>query len=186
MIATTTTLEQIEIACKTYAETRDELRKAMQALQDQVRELSAQHRPEILAALDQAVNARLALESLVESAPSLFVKPRTKQLHGIKVGFRKNEGRVEFATSEERTITLIREKLPELAETLIKTTESVRKSNVKDELGASDLAAIGCSLVGAKDELVVAAADTDTDRLIQAMVAADSLGADLVAKAAAI
>jgi hypothetical protein len=180
-----TTIEQIEQGCKTYAEARAELRSAMTALQDEVRAINEKHRPAILAAIDLAVNARLALLVQVESGAALFTKPRTRQLHSIKVGFRKLPGRVEFAESEERTIELIRKKLPDLEADLVQIKASVRKANAA-ALDAKQLAAIGCSLLDAGDEVVVAATDTDIDRLISAMASDASMGPDVLQKAGAI
>ncbi len=171
----------VEDNCRFYADARAELRAVMTAMQAEVREVGERFRDRMQAALDQAVNARALLESTVKREAALFGEPRTRQFHGVKVGFRKLPGKIVF-DDEARVIARVRDQLPELEPALIQVEESVRKNAVIG-LDAKQLAAIGVSLVDAGDELVLKAADTDLDKLIKALSADDTMTEEMVTKA---
>jgi tetratricopeptide (TPR) repeat protein len=179
-----TPLEQIESACGFYSSARDALRRALEAIRAQVNAITEAARPELLAALDEAANARTALESLVEAYPELFDRPRTRQMHGIKVGYRKLPGAVQI-DDEARTIELIRKRLPAKADALIATIEKVRKEAVA-QLDAREISAIGAILIATGDEVVIRAADTDIDRLLKGLTSDESIASELLARAAVV
>lgn len=176
-----TPLEQIEEAAKFYAEARTELAGEMDALNTEIKALQAKHRSALIAMLDQAVNARAGLEALLNEHPSQFKKPKTRQMHGIKCGFRKAPGKVTFADDEAKVIARIREHLKPKAKLLIATKESVRK-DVLSDLKADELASIGVSITDCGDEVFVKACDTDLDKLIKGLIKDDEFGADLIAQ----
>lgn len=172
-------LECIESAALYYADARAELGAEVDALRSRIKAAQAEHRPELIARLDQAANARGALEVLLLGHAGLFEKPKTRQMHGIKVGFRKLPGKVEYADGEDRVIERIRELLRGKARTLIAVKESVRKDLLAD-LAAADLAAIGASIIDCGDEVVIKAIDSDLDKLLKGLVADEDFARDLL------
>ena len=112
---------------------------------------------------------REALRDALADSPELFVKPRTRALEGIKVGFRKLPGRFEMA-DEGRTIKRIRERMPEREDEFVRVKESVDRAALK-KLATGELARIGVTLVETGDEVVIAVAKTDLlDKLVEALL----------------
>ncbi len=106
------------------------------------------------------------LHSAIEGGPHLFIKPRTITLHGFKIGFSYSKGKLVIA-DEETTIKLLRKKFPELAEALIRTEEEVNKDGVKTlGLAEKQLSALGMSIDGAGDGVLIDRAAGDIEKLI--------------------
>jgi hypothetical protein len=89
-------------------------------------------------------------------------------LHGVQVGFEKGKGTISFGDADQ-VVALIEKKLPDLADTLI----AVKKAPIKKavaQLSAAQLKAIGCSITGAEDRVVVRAVDSAVDKLVAALL----------------
>lgn len=172
--------ERIEKATLWFSKAREELRTKMNTVQAELRDVAEQHRLEMIALLDQATNAREELASLLEANASLFDSPRTVNHHGIKVGFQKQQGKVEFK-DEPEVIKRIKQALPELVDTLIEPSESVRKDAMK-KLTVQQLAAVGASLVGAGDAIVIKATDDAIDKMLKGLASDSVFGEDLTKK----
>jgi hypothetical protein len=90
-------------------------------------------------------------------------------LHGVRVGFAKGKGRIEYEDAD-KVVALIDKKLPELADELVRTERKPLKSAL-ERLTVQQLRAIGCTVEEAGDRVVVRAEDTDIDRLVTALLA---------------
>ena len=164
-----TTLTEIETLCRRYAEELN----ALDALTERIQYARRKAVHDKLQALKQCVSRVSAckdeITDALASAPALFEKPRTRSFDGIKVGFRKQKGKVVL-DDEPATILRIRERLPvEQAELLIRIKESVVKEAVND-LTAADLKRLGIRLTQDTDEPVINAARTDLDKLVDALL----------------
>ena len=84
------------------------------------------------------------------------------------MGYRKQPGRVEC--DEAKAIARIRERLPERAPELVRVKESLDKTALR-KLGGRELAAIGVRVAEVDDEVVVAGAPDDLDKLVDALLA---------------
>ncbi len=109
-----------------------------------------------------------ALRTAIKSSPDLFVKPRTVAVDGVKVGLRKQVGALAVS-DEARAIELLRKRLPALADTLIATRETLDRKALR-KLPAADLARIGVTIGDPTDEVVIAAAESDVDKLVDALL----------------
>jgi phage host-nuclease inhibitor protein Gam len=165
-------LREIETATHHYAAKRDELRAIAGRCKAEIDAIRERYRAEIRAAASDAAAARDDLALLIDRHRDLFKSPRTRLFSGIKVGLRKTPGRVEFADTK-RVLELIRRKLPELADRLIRVKEEPNREAIK-ELEPRQLAAIGASLVATGDEIVIAHARDEIDALIDALTAEDA------------
>jgi hypothetical protein len=174
--------EAIDRAASAYAGARDELRQALLTLREEIARVSDTHRPGIIAALDQAVNTREHLRGLIDAHRAVFDHPKSQQLHGIKVGLRKQPGKLTFG-DEHAVIQLIRKKLPSKADGLIQVSESIVAAAVK-ALPANELAAIGCSITDVADEVIVDAVQGEIDKLLSAITSDAATGTDDFKRAA--
>lgn len=172
-------MEAIESKAKVYAAARERLAESVNALNAAIAALQRDHLPGIKRQLGRAFEAENALQALVQANPHLFTKPRTVVLHGVKVGYEKGVGGIEFDDGDQ-VVALIRKKLPELADVLIVTKESPVKKAL-NQLTVQQLKAIGCTVREAGDRVVVRAVDSAVDKLVTAMLKgiSDQLAQDL-------
>lgn len=174
----TVTMTTIEERARYYAACRDDLGSRIHELEAEITAIRERYRQALLETLRSHKQAEDDLRATLEAAPHLFTKPRTRVLHGIKVGFQKGKGGLKIA-DESATIKLIRKHCAEQVDALIKTTEKP----IKDALANLDdttLKKLGVQVVGVCDVVVIKATDGDLEKLIKALQGDDGLddGAD--------
>jgi hypothetical protein len=161
-------MKSIEILAKHYAQHRELLSERVIELEDEIGAIKRRKLPGIRIAVQDALKAKKELEGAIATMPGLFDRPRTQILHGIKVGFRKAKGVIAW-TDPARVVALIKKHLADQAEVLIKTTETPVKDAIA-QLSAEDLKRIGCTVTATSDQVVVAPADSDVDKLVDALL----------------
>lgn len=168
-------IEEIEVIAKAYAEAYDALRLEVRALEAAVVLLKARRLPKIRQYAAAAANAKAELEAAVDAGRPLFKRPKTRILHGIKVGLQKGKGKISFDDAAA-VIKRIRAKLPRKAKALIKVTETPVKAAL-GQLSADELKKIGVTVHDAEDQVVAAPTDSDIDKLVDALLSASGDGA---------
>lgn len=163
-----TSLGEIETAVRKFAAARQELGDLVGELNEKIEALKRQRLTEIKRAVARAAERQSEVHNLVEGAPELFVKPRTFVLHGIKIGFQKGKGGIEFS-DPDRVCELIRKHLPDQEEALIRTKESPNKEAL-GLLPVADLKRIGCNVAEADDQVVIKATDSEVDKIVTALL----------------
>lgn len=131
--------------------------------------ITRQFRGAIDAAAAEEAEALAELQSLVEAAPALFVKPRSITVDGVKAGYRKEEDSLDW-NDEQAVIARIENLLPESADLLIRTETTL----VKDALGQlsdAHLQRIGVRKVLGADKAFVAIGESDLDKLVKTILA---------------
>ncbi|SDH89939.1 host-nuclease inhibitor Gam family protein [Roseospirillum parvum] len=167
----TTTLGDIEDLTRRYAAARDTLGCAVQELEDEVAVIRRRRLPRIRQLVAAAAEARSRLSAAIELAPQLFQKPRTLVLHGVKVGFAKGKGRLEFADGQ-KVVELIRKHYPDRAEQLIQVRESPVKGAL-NQMTVAELKRIGVTVIESGDEVVIRPTDSEIDKLVEALLRDD-------------
>lgn len=163
------TLTEIEGFTAAYADRRRALVEAMQALERDVAMVRTMHVPLIRGLVVVVAALQDELATMIETSPELFERPRTRVMHGVKVGLTKAKGTVEW-DDEAAVIRRIRSQLPaEQAEMLIRVRESVHKPAVYD-LTAGDLKRLGIRIVDDGDVPVIRTTDGDIDKLVAALL----------------
>lgn len=163
-----TSLAEITDLARDLAQSRRSLSQAVGLAQAAIDEVKTRHLHLIETLASQAGEDFDELYAAVEASADLFKKPRTRELHGIKVGFAKGKGRIEWADAGQ-VVKLIRRHLPDQADLLIKSTEAPVKSAL-NSLPAADLRRIGVTVTEAGDRVVVTPVDGDLDRLVAALL----------------
>lgn len=168
---TDTGLLGIEQHCAAYRSRRDTLRMLAAQVNDAIEAIKRQHLTGLRAALAEVAAAESALREAVQASPAeLWRRARTRVVHGVKVGWSKARGRVEF-DDEAKVIERMRRLLPaEQASLLIRVRESVHKPAVYDLTGA-DLRRLGISVSDDCDSVVVKDIESELDRALQALLA---------------
>lgn len=163
----------IEERTRYFAACRDDLGVRIKALEDEITALREKHRAGLLEALRAHKAAEDDLRIALAAAPSLFDKPRTRVLHGIRVGFQKGKGGLEIA-DEEATVKLIRKHCPDKFDALVKVSEKPIKKALQN-LEAGLLKKLGVNILDTGDVIVLASTDGDLDKLIKALAGDDGL-----------
>ena len=171
-------VSSLEAAARAFAVAHGRLTERVRRLTARVDELQHQATPEIKARADELTAAAGTLRAAIEDNPRAFVRPKTRVIAGVKVGFRKMRGQVSFV-DEGKVIERIRARLPtEQAYMLIRVRESVDKTALAD-LELTDLRRIGVSVTADEDVVVIDAGEKDVARFVRALIKAsgeDSVG----------
>lgn len=164
-----TTLAEIERRTKTYADARARLAHEVQSLNDSIEALKRGALPAIKKAVAVAACRETELKFCIETAPHLFEKPRTQIFHGIKVGFRKGTGGIDWE-DDEKVVALIRKHFPKAqADLLIKTKEKPIAKALAD-LDVAELKRIGCTVEDTGDVVYVKPTDSEVDKVVNALL----------------
>jgi hypothetical protein len=163
-------IERIDARAHILANYRADLADLVTEIEAAKRAIVTAYRRKLREAFNRAAAAQSELHAEIAAAPELFEKPRTITLHGLKLGYQKGKGKVVIA-DEARTIALIKKHLdPEVAETVIKTEESVIRKAAAN-LPASDLKRVGIEIEDTTDEVVIRPADSELDKLLDRLLA---------------
>jgi len=162
------TIDTIERLTKAHAEHRAELAERVAALDEELRAAKARYLRSIRGAVLRAKESRLELHNAIDAARELFERPRSRILHGIRVGLQKGKGKVAYEDADQ-VVALIKKRLPDQADVLIATEEKPVKSALVN-LSADDLMRIGCKIEGTGDEVLIKPADSEVDKLVAALL----------------
>lgn len=154
----------IDGLAKRYAAKRSDLADRVQAYEEALRRLQITWAPVIKERAAKAAEAQGELEAEIRGRPDLFIKPRTMTLHGIKLGFQKGKGVIDWA-DDEKLAERIEKNHPEQYDVLVKTTHKpIAKALAA--LSVADLRKLGCQVEETGDAVYIKAADTEIDKLV--------------------
>lgn len=163
------TLQEIEQTTKPLAQAREALVNTVADLNAEIDSAKRRCLPRLRKQVQKVSEHHATLTAAVEAAPELFVKPRTVVFHGIKLGYQKNKGSTTF-DDEQKSIELIKKKLPDLADKLIVQTEKISKSALA-QLSVAQLKSIGATVVESTDQVLIKPTDSAVDKMVSALIA---------------
>jgi hypothetical protein len=163
-----TTLSDIDRRARLYADARENLAAIVTALTGAIETLKRDALPDIKRAVARAAEHHDALAALIESAPEFFAKPKTLTLHGIRVGYAKAKGKIEWDDADA-VVAAIQRYLPDQAEALIRWTARPLREAI-NQLDVADLKRIGCRVVDTGDQIVIKPVDSEVDKLVDALL----------------
>lgn len=138
------------------------------ALEADLEAVKRKHLPALKRQAGVVANRQAELQASIESAPGLFVKPRTITINGIKVGYTASVGSITW-DDDATVIALIRELRKKEAAILIDTTEKPSKSALKT-LKPDELKELGCRIEGDGDVVVLSRVAGDVEKLVNKLV----------------
>lgn len=162
------TLADIEEKAKAYAARRALLAERLTALDAALTAVKKTHLKELKRHVALTAETQVALRNAIDSARDLFDKPKTRILHGIKVGLRKGKGKMEWE-DDATLVALIKRKFPDHTNELLITTEKPSATGLED-LDAAELRKLGVTVEDAGEQVVVKAVETDIERLVKALL----------------
>lgn len=161
-------IAEIENLTRKYADTRKELSSKVDSLQEEIDRLKKQKLPGIRTALARAVEAEAKLKTAIDINPALFIKPRTQIFHGIKVGFQKGKGIINWKNAEA-VVKLIRRHFADRVDELTRTKVEPDKTAL-NKLSAEDLKKIGVTVKEAGDEVFIKPVDGEVEKIVNALL----------------
>jgi hypothetical protein len=164
----TNPLYPIEQRAKVYVDARAAVAAIVNELNDGIEALKRSHMKELKRCINAAAEQHDKLKSLIEERPELFVKPRTVVMHGVKLGYAKGKGSVEFDDAE-RLAARVRKHLPEQFDVLVATTHKPLKAALA-LLTAAELKKLGVTVEGTDDVVVIKPTDSSVDKLVTALL----------------
>jgi len=162
-----TTMEEIEKLAKAYAGARDELSERANTLREEQEAIKRRRLQGIKNSIDRVLAAHDELHAALKDNPGLFDKPKTRILHGIRLGWMKQRGKLSIA-DEAACVAALRKLFGEEADAYIKTTEKPIVAALQN-LPGSDLKKIGASITEDVDAVMIKPVDDAIDKLIDAL-----------------
>lgn len=162
------TIAEIEAKAKSLASARQMLSGFVTSLNEEIEDAKRRYLHHIKNAVNRAAQRHEELRDAIEASPELFESPRTVVLHGIKLGYRKGAGGIDW-DDDERTADLIKKHLPKQFDVLVKTTRKPQKKALSS-LDVADLKRIGCTVEGTSDVVVIKATDSEVDKIVTALL----------------
>lgn len=164
------TLSDIESRAKRYSEAREKLTALCAELNAGLDALKRNALPDIKRAIARASEHEAQLRALIEAAPDLFTKPKSLVFHGIKLGYQKGKGKIEWDNAEQ-VIKLIKKHFPDQADVLIVTRETPAKDALNN-LSAADLKKLGISITEGGEAVFIRPTDSAVDKMVDALLKA--------------
>jgi len=162
------TLNEIEGLTKSYASARQQLGEKVHQMKDELTVIERKYLAMIKRTVAVVKTYEAELKAAIEKSPEQFKTPKTRILYGIKVGFRKQKGSLDWA-DDEIVIKLIKKHFPEMEDVLIKKTEKPAKDGLAS-LSAQELKKLGVELKETGDAVVVEPTDSEVDKLVKALL----------------
>ena len=163
-------MQEIERRAKALAEVREKLSAIVTELNAGIEALHRAQMPAMRRVVANMAERHDDLKAWIELNPELFIKPRTVVLHGIKLGYAKGKGSVEFDDADQ-VVRLIEKHHPDQFDVLVR----VEKTPVKDalaQLSAAELKKLGVKVEGTSDVVVIKPTDSAVDKTVKALMKA--------------
>lgn len=165
------TINEIEQYTKDFADAREKLSTSARQLEDVIEKIKRRRLPIIKMHIKNVLAKQDILKAALEASQALFEKPKTKILHGIKVGFKKAKGKLEWA-DDDVVVKLIKRHFPEQVDILVKTTEKPIKDALAN-LPAADLKKLGITVHDTGDAVVIKSTDSEIDKFVESLLKED-------------
>ena len=158
----------IDLLARQYADAQTDLDTQINDLRHVIDMSVRDAWPALRAATTRAAGRYEALLASVTDARDVFEKPKTKILHGVRVGYRKAKDSIQVLNADN-TCALIEKHLPDQVDVLISTTKKPVMAGL-EQLDDEQLRKIGCKRVAGRDEPIAALAETELDKVVAALM----------------
>ena len=162
------TLHSIEFLALVYSERRAILSGFLHALERELAGLKKRHQKQLQIEVRATAEAKAKLHAAIESAPGLFERPKTRVLHGIKVGYRKGPGGLDWE-DDDRVVERLKEQFGKKAVDYLIVKEKPSAEALED-LDAAVLKKLGVTVEDTGEQVVVKAVETDLERLVKTLL----------------
>ncbi len=166
------TLKEIEELTGKYADARGALSQRVRVLEGKIEAAKDTHMPAIKTALAKAREAEAKLRAAIEESAAIFERPKTQIFNGVKVGYMKSKGSIEWEDADT-VVRLIFRHFADRADVLTRTTVVPNRQTLA-ELPAADLKKLGISVTNDADAVVIKPVDGEVERIVNALLKDES------------
>lgn len=160
----TSPMQGLERRVQDYADTLAEYNALTAQVRDEIKQATARHMAAIRCLFNGLKDRQADICAEIKAHPELFQKPKTRVIHGIKLGLRKRKGKLVIRDAAQ-TVQRIKALYQDDIGVLIKATETPLKSGL-EKLSAKELKRLGVEVTDDSDEVVFVAAADELDDLI--------------------
>ena len=163
------TLTDIANLTDAFAAEHTTLTSIMEDMNADLEKIKRRYLPIIRNAVANAAAKKLALHTAIAGSPGLFEKPKTQIFHGVKVGFRKGSGGIDW--DDDAAVVERIEKMftKAQADLLIKTTKKPIAKALED-LDVAELKKLGCRVEDTGDVVVIKPTDSEIEKAVAALL----------------
>ena len=158
----------IENCAKNLRLARDTLSERATTLHEEIEAATKRRLLGLRNAVALVAAADATLKAAIAEAPGLFNKPRSVVLHGLKLGYQKGKGKIEWE-DDDQVVKLIRRHFPEQFDVLCQTTEKPVKTALGG-LTVAELKKLGVSVEETGDVVFVKDSTAGVDKLVKALL----------------
>ena len=169
MSTNTPPIQHLERRVQDYADALAEYQALTALMRDEIRHVTARHLAAIRHLFNGLKDRQADICAEIQAHPEWFVRPKTRVIHGIKLGLRKRKGRLVIPDAT-RTVQRIKALYEDDIGVLIKATETPLKSGL-EKLSAKELKRLGVEVTDDSDDVVFVAAADGFDELIDFLIA---------------
>lgn len=155
---------EIESLVIEYSKARQRLIDKYNELEKAIGELKRGASGSIRKASLDVADKKQRLECVITESKELFQKPKTMIIQGVKVGFQKGKGKLEWDDNAQ-VVKLIRKHFPEHTDLLIKVEEKPAADALAN-LSVAELKKLGINVFDAGDQVVVKPVESKIDKHI--------------------
>jgi len=164
-------LTEIEALCKAHSGKVLSLAMLTLKVRTAMRNVLAKSAEDLRKMADEVAQSEQAIAAAVDGNRAAFKSPKTRVLHGVKVGLRTNQGSIDFDCDEDVMISRLRGMFDEerIAD-FVDVKETVKKTALRD-LSPDERKTLGVSLANNLDKVVVALDKGDPAKIAEALLA---------------
>jgi len=167
-------LEEMQKRAAALSKTRDILSALMHNLQAEIETVKSGSMTEIKRVARQLTKQHTELQGLIRDNPTLFARPRTQVVDGLKFGMQKQPGKLSWDNDAklcERIHKLEKagDLAPEAVELIINVTEKP-VAKALEKLDAKILKRLGVEVSADADEPLIKSVDSEVEKAVNAVI----------------
>ena len=167
------TLTEIERKTKEFADKREALKVRIAEYELGIQAVKRKYLSGIKAAAGRCMEKQAELKSMIEESPELFVKPKTWTMHNVRLGFKKEKGKLTWE-DDSKVIKLIKKNYPVDWEIYVKVVEKPLATAL-GQLPGAELKKLGVTVTEDSDEVYIKSMDSEIDKLVNALLKEDDM-----------
>lgn len=160
--------DSIDKAAKALRAARDTLTDRASTLNEELEAAKRRAMRGLRASVAQVAQAQADLLAAIAEAPQLFVRPRSVVLHGVKLGYQKGKGKIDWE-DDAKVVKLIRKHFSDQFDVLVKTSEEPIKAALGN-LSVDELKRIGVTVESTGDVAFAKDTTAAVDKLVKALL----------------
>jgi len=158
----------IERLTKTFADAAAALNDAVAELETELEAKKRERMKGIKALVVRTAEAKAKLKAGVEAHPELFERPKTLTIAGVRVGFQKGKGKLDWE-DDDQLVARIEKMFEKQASDYLLITKKP-SSTALNELETAELRRLGVTVEDTGDQVLIKHVSSEIEKVIKAML----------------